>query len=353
MPLTAADRGEHQLPIDKEVNIMAHTPARIVFISGHQFGAKALLGIMESDAFQNAKIEIVSLLGLHPRYALRTVGFFDFTLFANNHHLPFATFSSVGHDAVFNHLQEIQFDYLLVIGLSQIVPKRILELPGYWNGGKTTNSAGYGCIGMHPTLLPKGRGRAPLPWTVLHNIEVTGVTAFILEDRPDSGGIVDQETLVRDPATNVANLFHLAGKAHFTLGNRLSARLGKRALKWLPQGVDQATEWGKRKPEDGWLDFRQTARQLELLIRAAGAPYPRSFFTYGASIVKIDKVEIVTLKEHGDPEIMEVDSAGNPTVATSDDCLKLTEWSHGTVSPDFVVGDIIQDSRGRILDESE
>ena len=60
-------------------------------------------------------------------------------------------------------------DLLFVTGLSQIVKPPLLNLPR------------IGCIGFHPTWLPKGRGRAPLGWLVLDG--VPGAATFFLDGR--------------------------------------------------------------------------------------------------------------------------------------------------------------------------
>jgi methionyl-tRNA formyltransferase len=57
-----------------------------------------------------------------------------------------------------------QIDWLLIIGWSQIARRELLETPA------------CGCLGMHPSLLPIGRGRAAIPWAILKGLDQTGVT---------------------------------------------------------------------------------------------------------------------------------------------------------------------------------
>ena len=63
-------------------------------------------------------------------------------------------------------LLEGNFDWVFIIGWSQIANEKILRIPK------------YGIIGAHPTLLPKGRGRASIPWAILNGLNYTGVTFF-------------------------------------------------------------------------------------------------------------------------------------------------------------------------------
>lgn len=50
-----------------------------------------------------------------------------------------------------------------------------------------------GMVGFHPTLLPYGRGPAPIINTILHGVKESGVTLFFLDEGLDSGDIIDQE----------------------------------------------------------------------------------------------------------------------------------------------------------------
>ena len=73
-----------------------------------------------------------------------------------------------------------QLDWLFIIGWSQIAGKIILGTPT------------FGVLGMHPTLLPVGRGRASIPWAILHQLSETGVTLIKLDEGVDTGPIVAQ-----------------------------------------------------------------------------------------------------------------------------------------------------------------
>src|SRR5919197_1059594 len=70
---------------------------------------------------------------------------------------------------------------IFVVGWSQLVPQDFID------------TASRGVYGMHPTLLPRHRGRAPIPWTILSGLATTGVTLFEITDpTADSGPIVAQ-----------------------------------------------------------------------------------------------------------------------------------------------------------------
>ena len=49
-----------------------------------------------------------------------------------------------------------------------------------------------GVIGSHPTELPKYRGRAPIPWTIIKNLKESALTFFYIDEGIDDGDILDQ-----------------------------------------------------------------------------------------------------------------------------------------------------------------
>src|SRR5919197_5023320 len=78
-------------------------------------------------------------------------------------------------------LREVEPDLIFVVGWSQLVLDEFVALPR------------QGVFGMHPTLLPKHRGRAAIPWAILSGLAKTGVTLFEIADgTADSGPIVGQ-----------------------------------------------------------------------------------------------------------------------------------------------------------------
>lgn len=82
---------------------------------------------------------------------------------------------------IVNIIKDINPDVICVVAYGRIIPKEILEIPK------------YGCINVHPSLLPKYRGSAPIQWAILNGDEKTGVTTMYLDEGMDSGDIILQE----------------------------------------------------------------------------------------------------------------------------------------------------------------
>ena len=135
-----------------------------------------------------------------------------------------------------------------------------------------------GAFNMHGSLLPKYRGRVPVNWAVLHGESETGATLHEMTAKPDAGRIVDQETVSILPDDTAKQVFDKVTNAAATVLNRsLPALLAGTAM-LVEQDAGQATYFGGRKPEDGRIDWQQSAAQIHNLVRAVAPPYPGAFF---------------------------------------------------------------------------
>ena len=183
----------------------------------------------------------------------------------------------------------------MIVGWSELAPSAILDIPKSKHRGVARHTASYGCIGMHQTLLPEGRGRAPIPWAIIKGLNRTGVTAFLLEEAADAGGIVDQLQIAIDPTETATTLFDKARKAHIELGARLGMRMAARALSWTAQDERLASTWPRRRPEDGRIDFSWTAVEIDRFVRALTPPYPGAFFLWANEKIRVHKAEMLQL----------------------------------------------------------
>ena len=100
--------------------------------------------------------------------------------FCKQNDIPLFKYESINNKTLIETIRKKNIDWLFVIGWSQIASKDFL------------NSTKKGVIGMHPTLLPEGRGRASIPWAILKNLDRTGVTMFKMDEGVDSGPILDE-----------------------------------------------------------------------------------------------------------------------------------------------------------------
>ncbi len=180
-------------------------------------------------------------------------------------------------------LKEKSLDVLFVIGWSQLVKKEILDITS------------MGCIGVHPTKLPEGRGRAPIPWTLIKGLEKSAVTIFFLDEGADSGNIILQKDLYISIHDDAKSLYKKVLDIHIELINEVLLKILNDNVKSQPQDNTQATYWKKRKPEDGIIEWSKKTIELYNWIRALTHPYPGAFTFYNGKRIYIWKAEAVNV----------------------------------------------------------
>jgi methionyl-tRNA formyltransferase len=132
-----------------------------------------------------------------------------------------------------------------------------------------------GALNMHGSLLPKYRGRAPVHWAIIQGETVTGASLHYMVQKPDAGDLVDQQAvpiLENDTALEVS--LQVAGAAEEVLRRSLPALIDGSAVA-RPLDLAQGSYFGRRRPEDGRIDWRWPARR----VHAGGARHPRGWGT--------------------------------------------------------------------------
>jgi methionyl-tRNA formyltransferase len=134
-----------------------------------------------------------------------------------------------------------------------------------------------GALNMHGSLLPKYRGRAPVHWAIIQGESATGASLHHMLAKPDAGALVDQEAvpiLENDTALDVS--LHVADAAQTVLHRSLPLLVAGTAPA-SPMDLSQGSYFGRRRPEDGRIDWRQGARAVHNLVRAVAPPFPGAF----------------------------------------------------------------------------
>lgn len=156
-------------------------------------------------------------------------------------------------------------DLLFSFYYRDMIGESILRLPG------------LGAFNMHGSLLPKYRGRACVNWAVLMGETETGATLHHMVKSADAGDLVDQERvpiLFEDTAQDVA--LKVADAAVAVLERSWPLLAAGRAPR-IPQDPALATTFGRRRPEDGHIDWTWEAKRIYNLVRAVTRPFPGAF----------------------------------------------------------------------------
>lgn len=221
-------------------------------------------------------------------------------------------------------LSAIDADYIFVIGWSQIC------------GQAFRAAARHGVIGYHPAPLPRLRGRAVIPWTILLDEPITASSLFLIDEGVDSGPLLAQHYFHLAPDETAATLYakHMA-----RLEAMLPQVLGDLAAgRTMPKVQDErcATYAARRRPEDGRIDWAQPATTVWRTVRACGAPYPGAWTTLGKDAIVIDEAVLVPLDHHAASlpgQIVEKSGLGFTVRCGDGQGLRVLEWRTDRAAP--------------------
>lgn len=211
-------------------------------------------------------------------------------------------------------------DWLFIIGWSQIASRQVLGAPT------------KGCLGMHPTLLPQGRGRAAIPWAILKGLSQTGLTLFKLDEGVDTGPIAAQEVLQLSADETATSLYRRVADAHKTLIARVWPELTADRIRLRQQDNSMATHWPSRRPADGSISSDMTGVCVDRLVRATTHPYPGAFVDLSDKRYRIWSGR--THPGTGRRPAQLVDKHGHLWFEVGDGLFEATEWEQGTTAAD-------------------
>lgn len=178
-------------------------------------------------------------------------------------------------------------DLLFSFYFRHLLPRELLELPR------------LGAFNMHGSLLPKYRGRAPVNWAVLNGETETGATLHVMTAKADAGDIVDQEKVEIGEDDTALDVQHRVTAAAVRVLMRRLPELEAGTAPRRPQDESQAMTFPKRRPEDGLIDWSQTARRVHNLVRAVTHPFPGAFTNvFGGGRTTIWKTRLPNLGAH-------------------------------------------------------
>ncbi len=184
---------------------------------------------------------------------------------AQRYDVPQVKIRHINHPETVQVLKTARLDWLFIIGWSQIASAEVLVT--------VKNSV----LGMHPTLLPQGRGRAAVPWAILKGLKKTGVTLFALDEGVDSGPVADQVIVDIRERETAETLYRRVAKAHRHLMRKAWTDMMRGTLQLSPQREEDATYWPGRAPAEGRIEAHMSVEEVDRLIRATTRPYPGAF----------------------------------------------------------------------------
>ena len=164
-------------------------------------------------------------------------------------------------------LRQIAPDLLVVVSYGHILKPALLDLPS------------AGCVNLHPSLLPKYRGAAPIEWAVIEGEKRTGITTIFMNEKMDAGEMIEQVTVdIGEEETAGELRERLAVKGAELLLSTVGL-IERGEAKNIPQDDTQATYAPKIQPEVCRIDWSENHQRIARLIRGLSpSPGAYSFF---------------------------------------------------------------------------
>ncbi len=155
-------------------------------------------------------------------------------------------------------------------------------------------------INIHGSLLPKYRGRTPHVWAIINDEEMTGVTVHKMVKECDAGDIILQKRIPIDPNDTGADILERFAEIYPNMLLETLRLISEKNYDLLKQNNKVATEFGKRIPEDGLINWNWQKRRIYNWVRAQCQPYPGAYTFAGDEKIIIDRISFDDCGYHGD-----------------------------------------------------
>jgi methionyl-tRNA formyltransferase len=241
--------------------------ASAIVFAYHDVGVRCLSVLLAHDVD-------VQLVVTHRDQPSEVIWFDSVERLARGHRLPVIVPDTVD-DALCAQAAALAPDFVFSFYYRSMLPARLLAC------------ARRGALNMHGSLLPRYRGRVPVNWAVLHGERETGASLHYMVDKPDAGDLVDQMAVPILPDDTAGEVFRkVTVAAELVLDRTLPALLAGHAPR-RPLDLAAGSYFGGRRPQDGQIDWSQSAAMIHNLVRAVAPPYPGAFTELAGASVRV------------------------------------------------------------------
>ncbi len=172
------------------------------------------------------------------------------------------------------YLEEKNPELFIVSAFGKILNKKILEIPKRF------------CINIHPSLLPKYRGAAPINWAIINGEKKTGVTIIKMNERMDAGDIILQEPLGIELSDTAITLEDKLSNLAAELLVKVLDLIENDDFLLTPQDESQISFAPKLRKSDGLINWNQSAEDICNRVRGL-ILWPGAFTYWREKLLKI------------------------------------------------------------------
>ena len=296
--------------------------SKIVICGCTEAGFETLEFLLE----QNIAISYIVSLNDEQAKKWNVSGYCSFDKLSKKYNIPiyYPKSYSLKEKEDLDFFQHHSFDLLILGGWQRLIPDNILS------------TLKIGGVGVHGSseMLPKGRGRSPVNWSLIEGKNKYILQLFLMTPGIDDGDILDFQTFDINKWDTCRTLYYKISIVQKQKLLELIPKLIKNEFKRIPQ-TGEPTFYPKRTPDDGLINWNQTSEKLYDFIRAITKPYPGAFSYLDNKKIKIWKAQPfdnkITYDQNKVGQIVEIFSSGDFVVNCYTGSLLVTEYD-GTVS---------------------
>lgn len=237
------------------------TNTKILFVGCTEFGHETLRYLIN----QGYKVDSIVTIDRQTAERHDVAGYYPFENIAERNKIDiyYPKKFSMASETDYNYFGRREADAMIVFGWKRLIPSEVLTC------------FKLGAFGMHGSAydLPKGRGRSPMNWSLIQNLERFVASLIKYRSGPDSGRVVNSTKFDINKHDDIRTMYYkLVMATQALLRESLDEILANEVELRAQEG--EPTYYPKRYPEDGTIVWENPTKQIYNLVRAVADPYP-------------------------------------------------------------------------------
>lgn len=246
---------------------------KIIFMGTPEFAVPALKALIESKEH-----EVVAVFTSAPKARDRGMKLQKTPIhcLAEQHKIDVHTPKTLKNNESLDLVHAIKADIIIVAAYGFIIPQAVLD------------TKKYGCLNIHPSLLPKYRGAAPLQRTIINGDSETAICIMQMDANLDTGDILMQKNMKLDPRITLKKLHDDCANIGADLLLKTLENIDN--IKPIKQSEDGVIYAHKLAKEEGEINWANSSYSIDCIIRGMN-PWPGAYFYYNKKLIKVIEAE--------------------------------------------------------------
>ncbi|MGX1023095.1 methionyl-tRNA formyltransferase [Psychroflexus sp. MBR-150] len=235
---------------------------RILFMGTPEFSVPMLEAIYQSEH----KLSAVVTAPDKPAGRGRKLKKSAVKVFAEKQNIEVLQPTNLKSDEFLNQLKTLNPNLIVVVAF-RMLPKQVWQFPE------------FGTFNLHASLLPNYRGAAPINWAIINGETQTGLTTFFIDDKIDTGQIIDTTTLPISKTDNVKDVYEKMLPKGVELVLKTLKQIAENKIELKPQTEKENLKTApKLNKENTKINWNQSGKEIYNLVRGL-SPYPMAWST--------------------------------------------------------------------------